>query len=369
MQSRKAGLGWFMVGAVALALAAGPARTADHRDGPIFGPSVDIADLFAFRNPNNGQIGLAMTVNPYTIAGVATFFSSEVLHQIKIDNTGDLKEDLVFQFTFSAPGRDQQFRMVGPVRPRKVGTVNFLITRGPTLTGSANPGKCFVEPSPAGDEKMRAFAGPRDDPFFSDVIFVRGILAIGPAIGRPPGRDFAGGLNVSLMLVEVPPAALRGGKSNIIRVWGTTSQAQKTLRSPTRDNRSVGAFVQVDRMGKPLTANALILPAAKNTFNRLGPDGDAAFLGDAINRILQINGGNHDHAHATANTFLPDVLTLDMTRDAGFASFNGRRWDDDVTDVALARLTNGRFGTDAVSFNDAGFFGDFPFFPPAHEPE
>src|SRR5262249_45402879 len=46
-------------------------RTADHRDAPGISEDVraDLADVYSFVNPNNGNIVLAMTVNPFTVPG------------------------------------------------------------------------------------------------------------------------------------------------------------------------------------------------------------------------------------------------------------------------------------------------------------
>jgi hypothetical protein len=353
--------------AIGVALALGPTASpaADHRDGSIQQDQpADIADLFAFRNPNNGNVVLAMTVNPYTVPGVAAVFSQDVLYQFKIDNTGDFIEDRVVQVTFNNLAPNQQFRMVGPVAPASTGPVNSLVTSGPTLIATANDNQIKV-----GANGLRAFVGRRDDPFFVDLIFVRGVLTLTPPIARPPGKDLFNGLNVSIIVVEVPPAQLLGTSGNVIRVWATTSRTRATTRSPLGDNNAL-PFVQVDRMGLPAINTALVLGSRKDEFNRRGPDGDAIFKADAVARILTFNGGNLTHAQTVANTVFPDVLTLNVTSNAGFVTgpLNGRRWDDDVIDTELAVLTNGLVATDNVPSNDVPFLPDFPFFAPEHPP-
>ena len=67
------------VGVLALA---GPARTADHRDAPGVNedPRADINDIYAFVNPNDGNVVLAMTVNPFQIGGAPGIaFGQDVL--------------------------------------------------------------------------------------------------------------------------------------------------------------------------------------------------------------------------------------------------------------------------------------------------
>lgn len=366
MRMRLLGLLCLPLGALAVWFLA-PSWAADHRDGTIQQDQpADIADVFAFRNPNNGNIVLAMTVNPYTVPGVAAVFSPDILHQIKIDNTGDFVEDLVFQVTFNNAAPNQQFRLVGPVPVplSAAGPVSNLITTGPTLVGTANDDQVKT-----GSNGLRAFIGRRDDPFFIDLIFVRGVLNLTPPITRPPGKDLFNNLNVSVILVEVPAAQLRGTTGDTIRVWGTTSRARATTRTPRAESNAL-PFVQVDRMGLPAINTALVLPSRRDEFNRRGPDGDAIFKADAIQRILTFNGNNLAHAQTVANTVFPDVLTLNMTSNAGFVTgpLNGRRWDDDFIDLELTVLSNGAVTSDGVMSNDVPFLNDMPFFAAEHLP-
>ena len=358
---------WSLGLGITLGLAAAPSLKADARDGSVQqDPSADIGDVFAFRNPNNGNVVLAMTVNPFTASGVQAVFSPDVLYQLKIDNTGDFVEDLVIQVSFNGLQQNQQFKMIGPVAPPvgSTGPVNQLITSGPTLIATANDNQVKV-----GANGLRAFVGRRDDPFFADLKFIHGVLTLTPPIGRAPGKDFFNGLNVSMIVVEVPATMLRGTTGNVIRTWATTSRTRATTRTPLGDSNAL-PFVQVDRMGLPLISTALVTSARKDQFNRSGPAGDVTFKADAVARNLTFNGNNLPHAQAVANTLFPDVLTLDMTSNAGFVTgpLNGRRWDDDVIDIELAILTNGLVTTDNVPANDVPFLSDFPFFAPEHVP-
>ena len=83
--------------------------------------------------------------------------------------------------------------------------------------------------------------GRRDDPFFIDLIFVRGVLNLTPPISRLPGKDLFIGLNVSIIIIEVPAAMLRGTTGNIIRNWGTTSRTRATTRSRPFSSSGSGA--------------------------------------------------------------------------------------------------------------------------------
>ena len=120
-----------LVAVATVALLVVPASTADHRDAPGVDedPRADINDIYAFVNPNSGNVVLAMTVNPFQIGGApAIAFGQDVLYEFKIDNDGDNVEDLVVQTTFTplVPG-PQRFNVRGPAKPRTAGTASSLL--------------------------------------------------------------------------------------------------------------------------------------------------------------------------------------------------------------------------------------------------
>jgi hypothetical protein len=358
-----------------------PGWSADHRDGSIAQDQpADIADTYAFLNETNGKIVLAVTVNPYTVPGVAASFSTDVLYQIKIDNTGDFEEDLVIQAVFDGLGNNQKVTILGPAKPRLTGPTNRLLTdQSPRsfrhFSGRHNESDREV-PTFKGpvdgtiqlsNDNMKVFVGRVDDPFFIDLIFVRSILGVVPPLIRQPGIDLFAGLNVSLIAVEIDPSVLRGPTGDTIRVWSTTSRSEVTVRSAKRDNEDLGKFVQIDREGLPAVNATLIPPARRNEFNRLSPESDIKFRQDIIAAVEKLNGGDTDHAKGIADILLPDVLTLNMTSALGFPG-NSRRYDDDFIDPLLDILSKGAVTADGVNANDVPFLNDFPFFPPEHQP-
>jgi hypothetical protein len=352
-----------------------PANAADHRDAPRINedPRADINDVYAFVNPNNTNIVLAMTVNPFLVGGTPQLaFSSDVLYQFKIDNTGDYKEDLVIQavFTPTVPG-PQNVTILGPAKPREIGGKNRILNSDRTLNFSGPANGAIFE----GLQGMRGFAGLRDDPFFFDLNYVfrlLGILPGGPIPERNPGIDLFAGFNVSIVAVEVPPDSLRGslGSGNVIHFWGTTSRPKTTVRSSKAERPDYNSriFAQVERMGKPTINTVLISKAQKDEFNRAQPSQDQTrFFQMAVEHLVEIN---HDEAYSqiVAGLLLPDVLTLDMTSTAGFElpSLNGRRPQDDIINTILNAGSYGAVTSDHVDNNDVPFLQDFPFFAPPH---
>ncbi len=354
----------------ALGLLVVPARTADHRDAPSISEDgrADLLDVFAFINPNNGNIVLAATVNPFAIGGaIQVAFGPDVLYEFKIDNTGDNIEDLVIQATFSptVPG-PQTFTVRGPVKPRALGTTSLRVDAVPSISGPATG--VIVTGSGA---VARAFAGLRDDPFFIDLIWVLRLIGAAPGgpLTRAPGIDFFASLNCSILALELPPSALRGSTGNVIRLWATTSRARTTTRSASAylaDSHN-GSFIQVDRTALPAINTVLMPPKLKDAFNRAAPFQDSIFRDTAIASLFAINGDRTYSQSLVDAVLLPDVAILDLAKAGGF--LNGRRPEDDVIDIILQAASRGAVLGDAVNANDVPYLSDFPFFAPPHGPE
>jgi len=350
-----------------------PGGTADHRDAPGVNedPRADINDIYAFVNPNDGNVVLAMTVNPFQIGGAPGIaFGQDVLYEFKIDNTGDNVEDLVIQTTFGpvlSSSTPQTFSVRGPAKPRTAGTASsLLLSDAPSITGDANG---TVATSTG--NVVKAFAGVRDDPFFFDLIFGFRLLGISPGgpLSRPPGIDFFAGINCSIIALEIPPNVLKGSAGNILRIWGTTGRAKSLVRSGSvyLADTQTGPFSQIDRMAFPVENTVLMPTRMKDAFNRSVPAQDHLFREEAIAHLVAINNDPTYSQTLIDAVLFPDVLTLDVTKSSqGF--LNGRRPQDDVIDIVLQAASKGVLTGDAVNANDVPFLSDFPFFAPAHDP-
>jgi hypothetical protein len=231
------------VGIVATAALAGVVVASDHMDTPLveFNPRYDVNDVYAFPGSRSDRVALVLgTSSPLTPAGTPTAAfgdKDDVLYQLKIDNTGDAREDLVFQFTFSGPAGNQKVRVQGPMRPNEVGTANTLLNGQREVQGNVNA----ILGSSSG---IQVFAGPRDDPFFIDLEQFFTILpdrkpesgplstiTQGPLTFRPPETavDFLRTFNDLAIVVELPLAELTAnGARPKFGVWGTTSRARTT---------------------------------------------------------------------------------------------------------------------------------------------
>lgn len=202
-------------------LVVGGIYASDHIDAPAVtnaGMSTenDIADVYAFQNPtDNSKMVFVLTwqglMSPAKTA-TATIPNNQ-LFEFNIDNTGDNVEDLVIQ----AKVQDGKFRVYGPVAPAAPGLNSTIVTSGQMVEGTvsaynAPPG---IATNSAG---IKAFIGPRDDPFFFDISRFKEILAGTQTSFRNPGVDTFAGTNVLALVVEVPKSML--GSANSINVWG-----------------------------------------------------------------------------------------------------------------------------------------------------
>lgn len=222
----------------------GKLRASDHQDTPEveLSPRFDVNDVYAFPGAAGRTVLVLGTSSPITPAGTSSFTfgtKDQELYQIKVDNTGDAIEDLVFQLTFTGTAGHQRVSLQGPVKPNSTGTTNTLVGGKRTLSGPVNQNLG----SPAG---IQLFAGPRDDPFFIDLeqFFrivpdrkpVGGPLSLLPSAPtassfRPVGQavDYVAGFNDMAIVIELPTSMLVGNNPahpGRFGVWGTTSRAR-----------------------------------------------------------------------------------------------------------------------------------------------
>lgn len=224
-----------LAGALASTAIVGRVLASDHQDTPEveLNQNMDINDVYAFPGSAPDRIVLAMTTAS-PIAGQALSFDPNLLYQIKIDNTGDAVEDLVFQITFnSGTGSTQIARLAGPVAPALPGVKSTLVNTSQVLEGA-------VGTTIGSATGIQFFAGLRADPFFIDLEQFFKILpdrrpSTGPlstpltqtaTTWRSPGVDLLRPFNALAMVIELPKSQLLASTATDakIGVWGTISR-------------------------------------------------------------------------------------------------------------------------------------------------
>lgn len=212
----------FIVAAGVVGLLVGLAVAADHFDSPIANRDArkDITDIYAFRSPaDQNNLVVVMNVSPHAPGyGPSPLFSNAANYNIHVDNTGDLASDATVAVTFSGTS-PQMFSVAG------LGT--SPITGAVTAAGSP--------PNVVTSGAIKVFCGPRDDPFFFDLVAFKSFVAgpYVPANGlRAPGagnpRDFFTGNNVGSIVLELPITALGVPSANTgtIKAWASITELQ-----------------------------------------------------------------------------------------------------------------------------------------------
>jgi hypothetical protein len=302
-----------------------------HREAPEIGkdPVADNTDVYAFVSPDKPDTVTIITnyiplENP--AAGPNFFeFGDDVLYSIYIDNDGDARPDIVyeFQFTSSLRNPDTFLYNTGPIASLDDPNWNkrqfYSITRTggsrfPRQIASNLPSPpCNIGPRSTPDYPSLAaaavhtlptgetvFAGQRNDGFFVDLgaIFDLGDLRPFQHLHLIPSADAVSvdplaSLNVHTIAIQIPIANLtrRGNvptdatsPHSVLGIWGAASRRSVRLidRFPHRggyDNgrRSIGSWAQVSRLGNPLFNEVVVPLGKKDLWNATRPDEDAAF--------------------------------------------------------------------------------------------
>ena len=454
-------------------------QASSHREAPMISrdPTADNTDLYAFRSPD-GSNTVTLVANFIPLeepAGGPNFnaFDDNVLYQIKVDNTGDARPDVAYEFRFKTQYVDSD--LFGPsflfndfvletiddadLLVRQTYTVRRVKGDHSTLIGSGMVPPTNIGPRSTPNHQAnigsagkislsnggKAFAGPRDDPFFVDLGSIFDLGGLRPFNGAhlaplpaAAGVDGVGGYNTHSIALKIPITELTGTKDipefgdqdAVIGVWATASRQKVTVLRRDGTSRQNDGWVQVSRLGNPLINEVIIPTRKKDYWNFQRPSQDSQFVkyyrAPALAKIVNtVYGGalqpvretNRDDLVAILLTGLPlpdgtpltftgttqaDMLRLNVAippctadsvsdtsgscsrlgvLDGDLAGFpNGRRLEDDVTDIELRAVADGYgpfvnsiYGAltpnnapnnvvgDGVNVNDRTFMGGFPF--------
>lgn len=322
---------------------AGTAWASSHREAPFITtmPKVDATDLYLFRSYEPGREGFVTIIANYLplqdAYGGPNYFALDpnALYEIHVDNDGDAREDITFQFRFRETHRDTALDIGGkrvaipliqsgpvsgvfPATQNRRETYTVDVVRGNRRSGPRAPlthvaggGAEFEKPMDFIGEKTfgagegyaayawqfahpvaipgcqpgRVFVGQRKDPFalaLGRTFDLINLDPLGPVSGR--NADDLASKNVTSLVLEVPVACLTAGRGPVIGAWTTASVRQGRLLdgAPRSGHNQVavggGPWVQVSRLGMPLVNEVVIGLKDKDRFNASRPSGDAQFL-------------------------------------------------------------------------------------------
>lgn len=289
-------------------------NASSHREAPLIAndPLADNTDLYAFRSPDNpNTVTLIANYIPFQFANAGPnyyTFGENIRYEIHIDNNAAVPGDeIVYRFTFSRVHEDSTtfFNIrLGLQNLKTTYTLERSINGGATFTTIVTNGK--VPPANIGPRSIesavglntnyeslisgaimtastgeKVFCGPADDPFFVDLGGVFDLGDMPRQNGQP--RDGLGFFNVHSIVIQVPIATLRktGAPSTptsildgdyTIGVWASASRlATRTLQANGAAPVDGGDWVQVSRIGMPLTNEVVIPIGNKDLWNRLTP--------------------------------------------------------------------------------------------------
>jgi len=290
-----------------VAAAFGTALASSHREAPFITahPKVDATDFYLFNSYEAGRAGYVTLIANYqpfeNPQGGPNYYTMDpkALYEIHIDNNGDGKEELTFQFRFKtvdngltvmAGGKSIPVPLsnIGPLSANNMAAQNVAETytvtlvRGDRRTGMAQPvtdaataSATFTKPFdnigtksiadyagyansfihtimiPGCSMPGRVFVGQRQDPFVVNLGETFDLVNI-----RYPATELAGtslnarnlapnslaAYNVTSIALEVPATCLTAGGDPVIGGWTTASIRQAGVANPApQSSKSVAS--------------------------------------------------------------------------------------------------------------------------------
>ncbi len=290
-----------------------------HREAPLISndPLADNTDLYAFRSPDDpSTVTIIANYIPFQLPeGGPNYytFGTDIRYEIHIKNrTSTAGDDITYRFTFSQVNQDpttffnirlgqQNIKTTYVCEKSTNGGTSFTTIVANGTVPPANIGPRSIQNATVGlgvanyntlvqnaiataTTTEKIYCGPADDPFFVDIA---GAFDVGNF--RPEGnttnptKDGLARYNVHSIALKIPISLLqKDGKDvsqaanildgdYVIGVWASASRRQiKTLSASGIPTYS-GNFVQVSRLGMPLTNEAVIPLGSKDKWNALTP--------------------------------------------------------------------------------------------------
>ncbi|WP_255754999.1 DUF4331 domain-containing protein [Massilia sp. erpn] len=345
-----------LVAGMLAGLVAAPVLASSHREAPFITriPKADATDFYMFRSYEPGREKFVTLIANYIplqdAYGGPNYFQldPDALYEIHIDNNGDAKEDISFQFRFTNTVKNAQFTVGGKKVPIPLvingGPINDVnppglnvretysvtVVRGDRRGGSRAPlsnagngSVVFDKPVdnignkaipdyagyagrhiysvkiPGCETPGRMFVGQRKDSFAVNLGETFDLVNYkAPAVEFLPNaeknaRDDLADKNVTTIALEVAAACLTapGSADPVIGGWTTASLRQGRLLNPVPGDavgasKEGGAWTQVSRLGMPLVNELVIGLKDKDRFNHSKPAADGQFATYVTNPTL-----------------------------------------------------------------------------------
>ena len=330
----------FMSAALIVTLASSSARASSHSEAPGTTKDrlADDTDLYAWvANDAPDAVTIVGNWVPLIEPNSGPNFASlddNATYYMNIDNLGDSRKHIRFEFTFSTTRQNQNTFLYNTgvvtsltdpdLNVRQTWTLKRVNadTNQETTLGTGQVAPYFVGPVSMPDYNALAnsalqalprgyhvFVGPRDDPFFVDLAAVFDLLSLRPGkVGhrhddlmsgfdpstmrsrsrsREQAVDGVGGYNVMSIVLQIPktlltkdgtaPDPTRG--NNVIGIWDTAERSKNSAINGDGTTTFSGPEQQVSRLGMPLVNEVVIPLGKKDFFNASEPANDVANFG------------------------------------------------------------------------------------------
>jgi hypothetical protein len=278
-------------------------HASSHREAPNITrlPTVDSTDFYMFNSYEAGREGYVTVLADYLPLqdpyGGPNYFAldSNALYEIHIDNDGDAREDLTFQFRFTnrLPNNNSGIRLgiggsqvavplknIGPVSAGNSANLNFnesytlTLVRGDRRTGQATSltrasdgSSTFGKPYdfvgtktfgsvqgyqdyartfiydvnlPGCNQPGRVFVGQRKEPFAVNLGKVFDLVNLVPVDGtafpggimQDPANNQIANKNITTLALELHTSCLKGSGNGVIGGWTSASLRQARILNP-----------------------------------------------------------------------------------------------------------------------------------------
>ncbi len=302
-----------------------------HREAPeiLTDPTADNTDVYAFTAKDApGSLTVVANWIPLEEPAGGPYYGKldpKAHYYVKIDNTGDGREDVAYRWQFHSKFRNpNSFLYAAPtVTSVNDPDINFVQTydlykdtykpNGALKRERRIAHNVPVAPDNVGPKTIpdydpvwlgavapvsgggKTFVGPVDDPFFVDLGAVFDGINIDkpgrPAIGlgnQGGGKDDISTYNTHSFVLQVPESevtrnhkAVADAKASnaVVGVWASTERQRISVRRHHGKTHVKHHWVQVSRLGNPLINEVIIPISKKDKFNRTSPANDAKNFG------------------------------------------------------------------------------------------
>lgn len=306
-------------------LSPAPLEASSHREAPLIAddPVADNTDLYAFRDPNDAsRIVLIANYIPFELPNGGpnySTFGENVRYEVHVKNNGSTSgDDITYRFTFKRANQDpttffnirlgkQNLKTTytcekslnggafaaivtdGVVAANNIGPRSINSAVGLNLPSYTDYRLSTITPaSGGGGEKV--FCGPSDDPFFADLGGIFDLANLRPD-NAPDGLARK---NCHSIALSIPIASLQKNGQDasaaasildpdfVIGVWASASRPAMQTFSAAAGAGASGDYVQVSRLGMPLTNEVINPIGGKDRWNALNPYNEDAATDDYL---------------------------------------------------------------------------------------